>query len=51
MLNLTEMSYDELQYYMVVCYYSCDHNEADRIISEMKRRFPDQYYKDLYSDD
>lgn len=48
---LLNMTYEELSEYMVVCYYAGDHNSADMATYEMKRRYPERYCNDLYSDD
>lgn len=48
---ISTMTYEELSQYVVACYYAGDHASLDMVIAEMKRRYPERYYDDLYNND
>lgn len=48
--DLSSMSYEDLKYYLVICYFACDHEESSAIRYEMRTRFPEKYYEDMERD-
>ena len=48
---ISTLSFEDLKSYLVVCYYACDHDLADLIMYEMKRRYSDKFYELLYEED